>query len=41
MRLSLVISAMIAVILVLVASSFAALDLNRLLLYWPCDDGKG
>jgi hypothetical protein len=41
MRRSLVILATIAVTLMFAASSFAALDLNRLLLYWPCDDGKG
>ena len=41
MRTSMVISITIIVMLAFVASSFAALDLNRLLLYWPCDDGKG
>ncbi|MBC8233090.1 LamG domain-containing protein [bacterium] len=41
MRVSMVISITIIIMLAVVASSFAALDLGRLLLYWPCDEGKG
>jgi hypothetical protein len=41
MKTFMVISTTIVIMLAMVASSFAALDLGRLLLYWPCDDGKG
>ncbi len=41
MRISMVIPITIIIILAFAASSFAALDLSRLLLYWPCNDGKG
>jgi hypothetical protein len=41
MRRFLVLSTTIVITLAFVASSFAALDPSRILLYWPCDDGKG
>jgi len=41
MKISMVISITIIITLAMVASSFAALDVDRIILYWPCDDGKG
>ena len=41
MNLFIAISVAIIIMLAPIANSFAGLDMERLLLYWPCDEGQG